>query len=108
MIGPKSSEGYDLTYQRAAMAALVAERKRIGMPILDMEEKSGVSMNSLYAWQSGVREPTLGCLVAVAQTFGFDVVMVRKSPTNTPDCGILPTASERARLQLASNSRGKK
>ncbi|QKC89951.1 hypothetical protein EB230_17220 [Mesorhizobium sp. NZP2234] len=70
---------FDLNQQRRAMAALNAERKRLGMPIFQMEDTSGVSMNSFYAWQGGLREPTLGCLVAVAQTLGFDVVMRRRS-----------------------------
>ncbi|RWC28114.1 MAG: XRE family transcriptional regulator [Mesorhizobium sp.] len=69
---------FDLCNQRRAMAALNAERKRVGMPIAHMEDKSGVSMNSFYAWNGGQREPTLGCLVAVAQTLGFDVVMRRR------------------------------
>ncbi|MER9706084.1 hypothetical protein NKJ10_17815 [Mesorhizobium sp. M0204] len=69
---------FDLCNQRRAMAALNAERKRIGMPIVVMEDTSGVSMNSFYAWNGGSREPTLGCLVAVAQTLGFDVIMRRR------------------------------
>ncbi|RWB72945.1 MAG: XRE family transcriptional regulator [Mesorhizobium sp.] len=73
------TDEYDLTDQRTAMAALCAERERIGMPIISMEEKSGVCMNSLYAWRKGVRQPSLGCLVALAQTLGFDILLVRRS-----------------------------
>ncbi|RWC07552.1 MAG: XRE family transcriptional regulator [Mesorhizobium sp.] len=76
------TDEYDLTDQRTAMAALKAERERIGMSIVTMEEKSGVSMNSLYAWRQGVRQPSLGCLVALAQTLGFDILLVRRPPVS--------------------------
>ncbi|ESZ63744.1 hypothetical protein NL532_31950 [Mesorhizobium sp. C120A] len=69
---------FDLSQQRRAMFALQHERRRIAMPISDMELKSGVAMNSFYAWHGGLREPTLGCLVAVAQTLGFDIIMRRR------------------------------
>ncbi|MBZ9821936.1 MAG: hypothetical protein E5X76_28770 [Mesorhizobium sp.] len=69
---------FDLSQQRRAMSALQAERQRIAMPVAVMELKSGVCMNSFYAWHGGLREPTLGCLVAVAQTLGFDIIMRRR------------------------------
>lgn len=69
---------FDLTNQRKAMAALDAERKRKRMFVADMEDKSGVSANTFYAWRGGMREPTLGHLVALAQTLGFDVIMRRR------------------------------
>ncbi|RWF64108.1 hypothetical protein [Mesorhizobium sp.] len=69
---------FDLSQQRRAMSALQAERQRLSMPVAVMELKSGVCMNSFYAWHGGLREPTLGCLVAVAQTLGFDVIMRRR------------------------------
>lgn len=75
---PEETDEFDLNQQRRAMSALHAERRRIAMSIADMEQKSGVSMNSFYAWHGGQREPTLGCLVAVAQTLGFDIIMRRR------------------------------
>ncbi|RVH92233.1 hypothetical protein CN074_28860 [Sinorhizobium medicae] len=50
---------YELTNFRHGMQALVDERKRREIRLIDLEEWSGVSMNSLYAWKSGVRSPTL-------------------------------------------------
>jgi hypothetical protein len=74
----KLPEAYDLSNQRAAMVALGEERSRRGLQVLDMEMKSGVSMNTFYAWSNGNRSPTLGNLVALAQTLGFRIVMVRE------------------------------
>lgn len=62
----------------AAMARLEEERRRRGMTLGDMEEKSGVSTNSFYAWRSGYRAPQLPLLVALAQTLGFEVYIRRR------------------------------
>lgn len=66
---------YDLADQVAAMVALNAERRAIAMSLADMEERSGVSANTFYAWLSGSRSPALFNLVAISQTFGFEVIM---------------------------------
>jgi predicted transcriptional regulator len=73
------ADEYNLRDQRAAMAALDAERRRSGMSLGDMEEKSGVSVNSVYAWRSCARSPTLCNAVAIAETFGFEIIMRRKT-----------------------------
>ena len=69
---------YNLRDQREAMAALDAERRSQKMSLGDMEDRSGVAFNSVYAWRSGSRSPTLVNMVAIAETFGFEVVMRRK------------------------------
>ncbi|TCM71909.1 helix-turn-helix transcriptional regulator [Rhizobium sp. BK068] len=71
---------YDLADQRTAMNALSRERVLLGMELGDMEEKSGVSVNSFYAWRSAGRSPQLANLVAVAQTLGFEIVMIHTTP----------------------------
>ncbi|XUY27602.1 helix-turn-helix domain-containing protein [Agrobacterium sp. rho-8.1] len=71
---------YNLSDQRTAMAALDRERVTHGMSLGDMEEKSGVSVNSVYAWRNCQRSPHLCNIVAIAETFGFEVVMRRKTP----------------------------
>ena len=74
---------YNLRNQSAAMAVLNEERKRLGMSLGDMEEKSGVSVNSVYAWRSCARSPTLCNAVAIAETFGFEIIMRRKKTRRT-------------------------
>lgn len=69
---------YNLSDQRTAFAALEAERCRMGMSILDMEHRSGVSATSVYTWRKCARSPTLFNVVTIAETFGFDVIMRRK------------------------------
>lgn len=62
------------------MAILAAERKAQGIHLNDLEEKSGVSVNSFYAWRKLVRSPQMHLLVAVAETLGFDVFVIRAEP----------------------------
>lgn len=72
-------EEFNLCDQQNAMKVLAEERVRIGMSLGDLEEKSGVSTNSFYAWQSKARAPQLPLLVALAQTLGFDVILRRRN-----------------------------
>jgi len=74
----EGQDEFNLRDQKTAMAALDAERRARGMSLGDMEEKSGVSVNSVYAWRSCARSPTLCNAVAIAETFGFEIVMRRK------------------------------
>lgn len=69
---------FDLKDTEAAMLALDKERLARRMSLTDMEEKSGVSLNSFYAWRSGSRTPALCNIVALSQTFGFEVIMRRR------------------------------
>lgn len=69
---------YNLRDQRTAMAALDEERKARSMSLGEMEDRSGVSVNSVYAWRSCARSPTLFNVVALAETLGFEIVMRRK------------------------------
>jgi DNA-binding phage protein len=71
---------YNLADQKAAMDALYQERIALGMSLGDMEEKSGVSVNSFYYWKSAKRSPQLANLVALAQTLGFEVMMTETRP----------------------------
>jgi predicted xylose isomerase-like sugar epimerase len=70
---------YNLADQRAAMDALYHARIALGISLGDMEAKSGVSVNSFYAWRSVQRSPQLANLVALAQTLGFEIVMINKA-----------------------------
>lgn len=74
----ESKNEFDLCNQRTAMAALEEERRQKQMHLVDMEATSGVSVNTFYAWKGCTREPTLGNLVALAQTLGFDVILRRR------------------------------
>lgn len=74
----QGDDEYNLRDQKTAMAALDRERKARRMSLGDMEERSGVSVNSVYAWRSCSRSPTLCNAVAIAETFGFEIVMRRK------------------------------
>ncbi|WP_273794585.1 SIMPL domain-containing protein [Brucella intermedia] len=76
---------YDLRDQRAAIAVLDAERKARDMALGDMEDKSGVSVNSVYAWRSCVRSPLLCNAVAIAETFGFEIFMRRRPEGSKSD-----------------------
>ncbi len=69
---------YNMRDQRTALAALDAERYRQKMSLGDMESRSGVSVNSVYSWRACIRSPTLGNLVALAETFGFEIIMRRR------------------------------
>lgn len=77
----KGAAEFDLSDQCAAMTALDDERGAMGMSLGDMEDKSGVSVNSFYYWKSGKRSPQLVNLVALAQTLGFEVIMRRALPS---------------------------
>lgn len=70
---------YNLKDQGAVMAAIYAERDRLGVSLGDMEQRSGVSVNSVYAWRKCQRSPTLCNMVAIAETFGYEIIMRRKS-----------------------------
>lgn len=69
------ADEFNLKDQRAAMAAIYDERRKVGMSLSDMEQKSGVSTNSFYAWRKEQRSPALVNAVAIAETFGFEIVM---------------------------------
>lgn len=69
---------FNMSDQKTALAVLNEERLRLGMSLGEMEDRSGVSVNSVYAWRSCVRSPTLVNIVAVAETFGFEVIMRRR------------------------------
>lgn len=72
-------EEINMNCQVDAVKRLDKERKEIGMSIYDMETKSGVSINSFYAWKRNVRSASVPNIVAVAESLGFEIVM-RKKP----------------------------
>ena len=100
-----SDAEYDLRDQRAAMLALEEERQRLGMFHIDMEMTSGVSANTFLAWRNCSREPTLGNFVAVAQTLGFDVMIIRQKAVRPPVRSIPPSRVNTGRLHSAPNGR---
>lgn len=59
----------------AAIYRIDAVRKARGICLGEMEDRSGVSLSSFYSWRSDKRDPNLANLVALAETFGFEVVM---------------------------------
>jgi len=79
---PLSVEEIDLANRRAAMAALVKEREIKHMTLLDISWDSGVSWDAVRSWAQGRREPTMGNLIAVAQTLGFEIILRKKQPEN--------------------------
>lgn len=97
---------FNLNDLHAALAALERQRKDQLMLLVELEDVSGVSTNSFLAWRGGRRDPTLGCFVAIAQTIGFDVLLVRRSADSGSDCGIFPAVSKTGRLQSAPKNRG--
>ena len=72
------SDEFNLSNQRAAFVALEAERRSLGMSLKQMEELSGVSVNSVYAWRSCARSPTIDNAVKIAETFGYEIILRRK------------------------------
>lgn len=66
--------------ESAAYVAMNAARVRKGMSYLDMEEKSGVSVNSFWHYLRGKRSPTLANLIAIAETCGYEVIMRKRDP----------------------------
>jgi transcriptional regulator with XRE-family HTH domain len=72
---------FELTNYQPAMEALLEERIRRNIRLFELEEHSGVSMNSLYAWSVGARSPTLVHLCALATSLGFEVVLRRCADT---------------------------
>lgn len=72
------ADEFNLRDQVPAILALNEERQRLGMSLGDMEDKSGVSVGSVYAWRGGNRSPQVHMLIALAETLGFEVVMRRK------------------------------
>lgn len=74
-----------LADQRLATAALNQQRKRLGLEVLDLEDKSGVSASAFFAWKSSsrstrsARSPSFLSMVAVAQTLGFETVLRHQS-----------------------------
>lgn len=75
---PTVAQEFSLSDQRLTFAVLEAERCRLGMTIFDMEHRSGVAAASVYSWRKCARSPMLCNVVAIAETFGFEVVMRRK------------------------------
>ncbi|WP_025662605.1 helix-turn-helix transcriptional regulator [Rhizobium sp. IBUN] len=77
--GRDDDSEWNLLDQVGAMRAISRERKALGMSLWDVEERSGVSLNSAYYWLAGNRHPAISNLVALAETVGFEVVMRSKS-----------------------------
>lgn len=74
-----------LADQRLATIALNDQRNRIGLEVLDLEDKSGVSASAFFAWKSSSRStrpprsPSFLSMVAIAQTLGFETVLRHES-----------------------------
>jgi transcriptional regulator with XRE-family HTH domain len=64
----------------AAINIIAAARKSRQWSLSDMEERSGISLNSFYGWRKCQRDPALSNFVALAETFGFEVVMRGRPP----------------------------
>jgi|GEM_PF-1480377 len=71
-----------LSDRREAINALVKAREEKHITLLEMGWVSGVSWDAVRSWAKGRREPTMGNLVAVAQTLGFEIIL---RPQGLPD-----------------------
>ncbi|WP_442935572.1 helix-turn-helix domain-containing protein [Nitratireductor sp. CH_MIT9313-5] len=60
---------------RTAMSLLFDARRARGITMEELSARSGVSLNSLYAWQNESQSPQLQLLVAVAHTLRFRVIL---------------------------------
>jgi len=45
------------------------------MTLIEFAWVSGVSWDAVRSWKDGRREPTMGLLVAAAETLGFEVIL---------------------------------
>ncbi|RVH56233.1 hypothetical protein CN213_15920 [Sinorhizobium meliloti] len=72
-------ERYELRDQSGALNVLESERCARRMSFGEMEAKSGISTTAFYAWRSCERSPLLCNAVAIAETFGFRIIMRRKA-----------------------------
>lgn len=72
------SQEFNLKDQRQGIAALFQERVAAGLSLDDWEGKSGVSMNSAYAWRLGDRAPLLFNIVALAEAVGFELILRKR------------------------------
>jgi len=75
---PSRSQEISLSNRREAMAALVEARKDKHMTLLDFAWVSGVSWDAVRLWEKGRRKPTMGLLIAAAQTLGFEIILRRQ------------------------------
>jgi len=82
MTGP--IQEINLSNRKQALDALLCERKRREMTLLEAEWQSGVSWDAVRSWARGRREPTMGNLIAVAQILGFEIIL-RKIPSSEPE-----------------------
>lgn len=69
---------FDLLDVPAAMNAIALQRKARGWVLAEMADRSGVSVNCFYYWRSMKRDPSLSNFIALAETFGFTVIMRRR------------------------------
>jgi len=88
MISPITPQSTDvqeisLSNRREAISALMEARIQNHMTFLEASWISGVSWDAVRAWAKGRREPTMGNLVAVAESLGFEVILRKKS--SSPD-----------------------
>jgi len=70
-----------------AISALVKAREEKHITLLEFGWVSGVSWDAVRSWVQGRREPTMGNLVAVAQTLGFEIIL-------RPQGGVSPIPTE--------------
>ncbi|MGZ2374915.1 DNA-binding phage protein [Sinorhizobium medicae] len=82
--GDDGEERYELRDQSGALNVLESERCARRMSFGEMEAKSGISTTAFYAWRSCERSPLLCNAVAIAETFGFRIIMRRKSTAPLP------------------------
>jgi hypothetical protein len=69
---------FNLQKITTAMLALNEARERMSLSSRELRQVSSVSMSSFYSWLRGERDPTLGRLVNLAESLGFEIIMRRK------------------------------
>lgn len=70
---------FNMSHQVAeAMAHIDKERRNLNISLLEVQERSGISVNSTYAWRGQMRSPTIEKLIPYIELFGFELVLRRK------------------------------
>jgi transcriptional regulator with XRE-family HTH domain len=74
-------------------------RDRAGLTQKQLAERSGLSQNAVSQWESGIREPSWGAILALADALGVDCRAFQEPPASTP-------APKRGRPRKAEDGAG--
>jgi hypothetical protein len=68
---------FDLSEKGAVGALMLAGRSAEGLTMKQASDLSGVSIRAMEEWSTEKSQPSLGNLIAVLNTLGFDLVATR-------------------------------